>query len=424
MAKQRNALKAGVFILISVGLIFAVVVGIRGAKGWFDPTTVRTVSFALKDDVGGLRVGDDVRIGGFKVGVVRSIEVGRRPMSASANLSHPATAPTTQPTEPAILIAFTLPQKYELRSDAVILVQGTVTGQSWLNFESLGETGAELEAEQMLVGQPSGLSVVMATLKNAAPKIDQSLTDMQGILANVRSRTVPLVNETLTKYGRTADTLVTTGDEATGFIRELKAYLKPMVEKYYGMTDGATKLLAELTDMFGASKTDFRGTMKNLNSATGAISEKMPGMLDKVEGILKKVDTALVDAGDAIKDIKQTMNTTNAVITGNKGKFDEMVRHLNASALNLELATAEMRARPWRLLYTPKKGEINNLVLFDTAREFAKGAVELNEAAQALRDATNVNADPAKVEELKKKLDQSFQNFTEVEKKLWEQVKE
>ncbi|MGE5608723.1 MAG: MlaD family protein [Bacillota bacterium] len=424
MAKERNALKAGVFILISVGLIFAVVAGIRGASGWFDPTTVRTVTFALKDDVGGLRVGDDVRIGGFKVGVVRAIEVGRRPVAANATPANATTKPTTRPTEPAIVITFTLPQKYELRSDAIIEIQGTVTGQSWLNFESLGEAGTELTPDQMLVGQPNGLSLVLATLKHAAPKIDQSLTDLQGILANARSRTLPLVNETLTKYGRTADTFTTTGEEATGLVKELKGYLKPVIEKYYGVTDGASKMLAELTDMFGGSKTDFRGTMKNLNNATGAISAKMPGMLDKIEGILKKVDTALVDAGDAIKDIKQTMNTTNAVITGNKGRLDEMIRHLNATALNLELASAEVRARPWRLLYTPKKGEINNLVLFDTAREFAKGAVELNEAAQALRDATKANADPAKVEELKKKLDQSFQNFTEVEKKLWEQVKE
>ncbi|HEX2974256.1 MAG TPA: MlaD family protein [Tepidisphaeraceae bacterium] len=415
MDKERNALKAGIFILFSVALIFSIMVGIRGVKGWFEPTVIRTVTFSLKDDVGGLRVGDDVRIGGFKVGVVRTIEVGQRPVTGTA---------TTRPSEPTILVTFTLPRKYELRNDAIIGIQGTVTGQSWLNFESLGKDGTELKADEVLVGEPNGLSAAIAMLKTAAPKIDQSLTSVQAILGDVRGRTVPLVNETLTKYGRTADTLTSTGQEATGFLTEMKAYLKPMVQKYFGVSDEATKLLAELTDMFGASKVDFKGMMKNLNSATGAISAKMPDIMERVDGILKKVDTAVVDAGDALKDIKQMMGSTNSVVSGNKGTLDEMIRHLNATALNLELGSAEVRARPWRLLYTPKKGEVNNLVLFDSAREFAKGAIELDNAARALRDAANAKADSAQIEELKKKLDESFKNFAEVEKKLWEQVKE
>src|SRR5437588_515819 len=76
-AKDRNALKSGLFIIVTIAAIIAIVVAIQGLGEWSQPSDVRAVWFSLKDDVGGLQVGDDVRVGGYKVGVVRGITVGR-----------------------------------------------------------------------------------------------------------------------------------------------------------------------------------------------------------------------------------------------------------------------------------------------------------------------------------------------------------
>jgi len=426
MSKQRNAARAGSFIVVSIVLILAVVVGIKRAGGFFNPSVSRKATFSLKDDIGGLRVGDDVRIGGYKVGIVRRIEVGTRAARAAT------TAPSMEAVEPAIVVTFSMPLKYELRDDAVIGVQGTLMGQSWLNFESLGEKGSQVPEGGVLAGLPSGVSVAMATLREAAPKISRTLSEVQQLMADARAKTLPLVNETLGKYGKTADTATETvtsfqetAKAGTSLIADVKGYLKPAMDKYHTVGDSAVKMLNELGDMFGTSKSDFKGTLANLNSATGTLKEKLPGWGQKIDEVLQKVNGSLGDASAAIKDIKAITATANSVITGNKAKLDDMIKHLNATALNLELATAEIRSRPWRLLYTPKKGEIDNLVLFDTAREFALGATELNDVAQALRDAmNNPQVDPKKLEELKQKLDASFKSFGEVENKLWEKVRE
>src|SRR2546423_14391728 len=74
MPKDRNAFLAGLFMLVSIALIIATVIGIKGAGRLTDPTDVRTVRFALGDNIGGLRVGDDVRVGGLKVGVVKDVK--------------------------------------------------------------------------------------------------------------------------------------------------------------------------------------------------------------------------------------------------------------------------------------------------------------------------------------------------------------
>src|SRR5947209_18913887 len=75
MRKDRNALRSGVFIILTVILIIGIILGIKGSENWSQPKKLRAVSFDLKSDVGGLQVGDDVRVGGYKVGSIKSIDV-------------------------------------------------------------------------------------------------------------------------------------------------------------------------------------------------------------------------------------------------------------------------------------------------------------------------------------------------------------
>ena len=67
MRTDRNALKSGVFIIVTVCLIIAIIIGIQGAANFGVAKQVRTVSFALADDIGGLQAGDEVRVGGHEV---------------------------------------------------------------------------------------------------------------------------------------------------------------------------------------------------------------------------------------------------------------------------------------------------------------------------------------------------------------------
>src|SRR5450432_849649 len=101
---DRNAFKAGVFMLVSVGLIVAVIFGIKGIGRFIVPSQDRIARFKLTDDIGGLGPGDEVRIGGAKVGVVRSV-----------NIESPATNGTA---DPAITIEFTMPSRFVLRDGA------------------------------------------------------------------------------------------------------------------------------------------------------------------------------------------------------------------------------------------------------------------------------------------------------------------
>jgi len=186
-----------------------------------------------------------------------------------------------------------------------------------------------------------------------------------------------------------------------------------------------------LEDMLGESKTDFKGTVHNLKTATGTINEKLPGVMDAAHQFIARLDDTVKNTSGTLDDVKLSManfrtvsEKARDVVGGNKGKLDAMIASLKTTGDNLKYASSEVRRSPWRLLYKPGAGEVANLNLYDSTRQFAEGAGQLNDAAVALRDALkDPDVDQAQVQKLVEKLDKSFAGFQDVEQQLWQQVK-
>jgi ABC-type transporter Mla subunit MlaD len=190
--------------------------------------------------------------------------------------------------------------------------------------------------------------------------------------------------------------------------------------------------MQNVSDLFGDTKSDFRTTVANLRDATGTVKDRLPGTMDRVDVLLAKVTTAIDETNVALQDVKKiAANTRDAtatarqIVIGNRGKIDGMIASLKSTGDNLKNASSEIRRSPWRLLYKPGAGEVANLNLYDSARQFAEGAGQLNDAAVALRDALqDPDIEPAQVQKLVEKLDKSFANFTDIEQQLWAEVKQ
>jgi ABC-type transporter Mla subunit MlaD len=384
MSKERNNFKAGLFILISIALIVTVLVSIHGIERLITPEQERVVSFRLSDDIGGLNVGDEVRLGGYKIGVVKSIEF--RPAGQATRA--PTSAPTTSPARddsPRLLVTFTFPTRYTIYENAVIGVQTPLTAPSVLNIIDIG-SGTPSRREVALTGRAVGLTSILASLGEVAP-------ELKPVLADVRTRVVPELTNTLVEY------------------------------------KGAGQNLREI---LGDTKGDIRDTIGNLKGVTATAKEKLPETMEAAKRLLTRLDETVKNTEGTLEDIKKSManfkevsGTARDIVSGNKGKIESMIASLKTAGDNLKAATAEIRHSPWRLLYKPGAGEMNNLNLYDTARQFADGASSLDEAALALRDAlATKDAKPEQVKELLHQLDKSFANFKQVEDKLWTSVRE
>jgi ABC-type transporter Mla subunit MlaD len=375
--KERSQLKAGLFILISIVLIFCIMIAIKGVKVVFSPLDERHVRFALSDDVGGLRIGDDVRIGGFKVGVVKSIELQGLEGTGGT---------------PSLLVSFTIPRKYPLREDAHIGIQTTVTGTSVLNIDDIG-TGALLADNTELTGHPAALSALFASLGKAGPQIND-------ILQNVKDKTIPKLNNAADRAGETLVSIHGASDQISGVL--------------------------------GDTKPDVRGTMANIHKITDDVKAKLPGIMDHVDTVVVTTTNTINNAKSTLEDVKATVANAKSISTsarilidGNKNKFDTMIGTFKVTLDNLKGFSADLRRSPWRLLYHPGPGELDNLELYDAARQFSDGANGVNDAAVALRDAMqNPSVDKAEIQKLIDRLNTSFDSFSTVEDKLWKAVKQ
>lgn len=406
MRTDRNAIRAGFFILAAFALAALVVLGIEGFDRMFQPARLHTAEFRLSDNVGGLQLGDPVRIGGYKVGTVRSIDI------------------TGTDLDKKVAITFAIPAKYPLKIGTILRVDKEVTGSSALNIEDLG-AGEEIAPGAPITGRPSMLAEITSNLSSIAPRIEQ-------IVADVQRRTVPAIDAAIEKVGRTAEAFTKTADTTTLTVADARVVVPVLQKRYEQAADAAVAALAAVRDFIGPPSGDFRATMANLNHATGTLNAKLPELMDRVNATVGRMDAAVQSATAALKDIetvaansRDLTGAARSLIVGNRGKFEAMIAALKSTSDNLKGASVEIRRSPWRLLYKPTPDEMGNLNLYDTARQFAEGANDLNDSVQALRDAIQSgDRNDADLKAMIEKMHKSFDGFRQVEQKLWQGVKE
>ena len=410
MPQKRNEFAAGLFILLSIALGSFVYVAIRGAGVSLEARANHVARFDITDDVGGIRPGSEVRLGGVKLGQVSSVEIdGKIDGKIDAKSG------------PIVLVEFNLPARFELKQDAVIDIQTGLTGSVNLNISSLG-TGQV--ATSPIPGKGSAMNRLFAELASAGGEINQAVRD-------VRQVTLPRVNSALEVAPDTVASIRATAKNADGLITDVRARVEPVIERYNKTTDAATVAMNEVSEFAGGGKADFRQTLANVNKVTGDVKERLPGLLDRATLAIDDVRVAVAhatEALDTVKDVatnaKDATAAARSVLVTNRGRIDEMVKGLRSTSNNLEAASVEIRRSPWRLLYKPTDSEQANLNLYDSARQIATASQRLADATVALRDAAaDPDVDSKTVEALLATLNNAFADLKKVEGALWEGVK-
>ncbi len=382
---DKAALKAGVFILLMVALALGMTVAIAGTGSLFRDTQSATVEFSPGENVSDLKADAQVRVLGVPVGRVTAVR-----------------AVPDEQQGARVEVDIELPADFQLKRDTQVVASSSLTGDAWLDIDHLGE-GDALRDDDNLDGVTLGLSALIDQAKSLVPQAKE-------VLARA--------------------------DEAATSIRDLadaaREKVDPVSESVTNLTDRGAEAATELRDVLGDTKVDIRTTIANVKETTSTVRERLPGTfddakelmaktresLDKLPGILDKVDPAVGDGKDFIAQLKSTL-------ADNRPKVDRILTSVSRTADDASGAVGEIRAAPWRLLFKPDAAEQRNLALYSVARQYARGAQDLESAARALeRAAGSDNPDPDQVAHLRRDLEDSFQRFAAVQDALWRAVRD
>ena len=408
--KDRNAYIAGGFILVAVALVVAVILAVNGLGSLFGDQNTYTVVFKVSDDVGGLKGGSQVRVGGLQMGSVQGVEF--------ANV-------TVDGQPRAVLAAtFRLPARVTLGEGAAVAVQSTVTGSSWLNVSGLGDLDRPLGEDDLIDGDPN-------TLTQLLNSINQLALEVTGTFRDVRTRTLPRVNEVADNFATlatrvdadiaaTAEPIRAAAADAQALAAELRQKLPPAVDEGRRLASAGADVMEQASGVLGEGQgaANIQGTLANLNESTATINDRLPGALDQIDGLLS-------DASAALTDVRRAAGQADSILADNRPRIDRIVTNAREASESFRLATSEIRRSPWRLLYRPDKSQSEQLDLYDSARRFAEGAQELSAAADALRVAANdPTAERQRIEELLARAEAKFRDFDAAERRLYEELRE
>ncbi len=393
---DKNALKAGVFIVVAVAMGL-VVFFLVGGFGWGRQNSW-TIRFDIADDVSGVGPGAEVRIGGVPVGQVNSVRV-------TDDFSH-------------VDVRVTLPDNVELREDPRVVIQATVTGVAWLNFDSLG-TGEPLDPGSIIAGNAGTIANLVAAANRLAPAIT-------GLVDDVRGETLPRVNTVLDKGSRTIDSVEGTvtrfGDAADRTASAAKT-VDELLARNRENLDATLANLRDASDRTPRLMDDATALVNNWSSTADSLRETLDGTGAQLDQLLSDAQEIAGDLKDTSRDTQATVREVRSIIGGNRGKIETIINRMRDTSSTLSLASAEIRRSPWRLLYRPDGSQRESLDLYDAARRFAEGAASLQDAAVALGDAANdPSADPDKVRQMLLELQQKFEAFDRIERQLYQRL--
>ena len=406
MATDKNAVRAGIVIVTATALIVGGVLAIAGLSG-LETKRHYTARFRLSDDIGGLRPGDDVRIGGFKVGAVTSVEL----VTASAEGVSDAGTPPSLDKGPHIDVGFDIPARYPLKQEARVTVGGLIRSV-FLNVDVVGQ-GKDLSPSEFVRGAP-GL-----------------MGNLAGAVASFQTEVVPRVNKAV-------DSFDITSREATAVIQDIHKQVDPMSVKVHGVLDDAhvaatqaSRAAGNFADLIGDHNPDGKATIASVRRSAEHVEKALPDLTGKAGQLLDRVNTRLDTLKASFDDLEKTLAAARSVssdvrtlISDNRPKIDRIIANINDTSANVKSLSAEVLRRPSRIIWRDDDKTSSNIQVYEASREFANGATELNDAAETLKQALQSGtAEPQRVSELMNKLDESFSRFKDVEGKLYKSIK-
>ena len=424
--KHSNEIAVGVTVLVALLLAVYVVVVLGDWQNLLTDKQRITVKVPYKVGLKGLAQGSPVFLGGAKIGQICQTSIAKKE------------------SDPNIYVYFTLeiPSEYTLRDDCVLApISNVLGGQSSLAIKDVGHGNILADGDVLVLpeqqeeqeeepGTEEKVTVtfeptitdaidnlkdqlntdnkhsLMRQIKDLVAKIDDQVTvdkDRQSFMAKLHK-----IMDRLDGIAAAVDTQL---DEANA---------EAIVAKMHQALAKLDNSLAEVEDLIKSNKPDISTAITAVKNTVVQIEKETPEILAAIKKALDKITPAVEKTEVLISELKDAVAVNRPVI-------DQLILNLHEISTNLKLSSSEIRRAPWKLLYQPKKGEVQIQGLIDSAGAFATGAERLDSTSLRLQallseDAERTPEDLQRIQNILAELETSFEQFRKAEEKFWKEI--
>ena len=419
--KRPSELTAGTFVIVCGAAMVAVAVWVGGVSfgGRFAYVTAPLTSGDISIDVD-----STVKLGSVLVGKVDRVT--------------PSDDWTT------FTYRIRLTEDVDIRQDAVIETSApTLGGLGSLTVLKAGsaETPADEDHPVRLHVGPNPIirdfQRELGYGQTERTAFQESLANIRRVIGNLADISAELKGQ-LTR-GEEANMLSDAAD-ALSSLREAVDTVRREVAQLRGQLDPADPdgMLAKV-----------HVSLDNAGRATGEAAQLTANVRPKIEAAADSVahiaQTAQVYAdvdlaevlrslragGDELLGVMQDLRSASAgaaeAVTMNRPRIDEIVANLTQVSVNIKAASRDIRRQPWKLLGKPDVQEVRSENIQSAADAFADGAAQLDDAITRLKAYATLAGKPVAVDDpqlkqIRQKIKDSFERFTQAEQALWKEL--
>ncbi|MDP7008666.1 MAG: hypothetical protein QGI78_03750 [Phycisphaerales bacterium] len=350
--KQRNNVKAGIFVLSSLILGLIVITIITNLwERMTQQTTRYHASFTVEDGVGTLAVGSQVKLGGYPIGIVSLV------------------SPSIQKDEPisTIDVYFDVDSEIQLFTNLSLEVHSGLLGsKAWLAIQDVGE-GNLATPNTLLVGTAS--TMVGQFLGGEAD------ADIRKTLAALRK-----ISDAFHHDGEAIRMIL--GNKEADEISQAITSAKQGLHAFQDFT-------ASFQSVWPNWESDFSNILeksKDLPTKLDATLAETQSMVSDIrKSILPKVERSVSSIEASTKSLEATMKLVRADFPQWSGKVNEILANVQQFTARAKSAVDAISASPWRLLYRPTDREIAYEQLNDASWQLLAALHDLRQSAADLR---------------------------------------
>lgn len=255
--------------------------------------------------------------------------------------------------------------------------------------EEQDQDAIEEQESKVLVTAEVTSDVRKRLRENSVATIERTLTGAT-LIALLEGNGSPLLPDGILE-GSSGTSITDVGDElllAITALRRLADQLAPTVEVLNGprglnhLVDGFNQASDSLRELADETRLLVRDTGEPLLSSISEAELLFSDLRVRTETLPEAID----EAYRAARNGGQTLERIDDVVVRNRSSLNSATEDIASASRNLRDLSSELRHRPWRLLTPPGRHDGETIDLYETASQYAQGALELRRAVEMLED--------------------------------------